>query len=1161
MSKSQKKQLLNQDSTQFELLYSEDTSFRYWESQLFNEVYLRKDLKEKHSDRWESDENESYQYFLKVIRDLASEYKGRERELLNWSETETINNWVKHVIDGLGWKDNCSGVQNPFLEETSFRFSNKTYRTDILIVDHPKQKQYINEAKGDDKLLEARNAVIMPIEVKYWQRLEEYRQGKSINESKLDSNGDDLEKITTPNEQIVQYMNILKKNWGILTDGARWRLFNLDLSSEDPSRYYEFNLYSLIESINTSETETDRKEILEVSKYFYHFFCKDTFFSQDESTEPFVDEILRYSKKYVNKVEEDLKDRFVKAMNIACNGFFESLGKSLAIANLPNIRNVSESALFNVLFVKSLEARGILPMSSTDYKKISLSNTIDKIERFDPDKDQELNTRELERAFKKGNGNSFSYKSDGTELHDRILRLTMVLHDGSKKDKFGFEISGFKESIFSQDEWAFFKLNKLKNDTWVRILFQLGYADSDSPSRKYQQIPYNFFTPRQLGSIYESFLEFTLEFADLDMVFQKRQWQKADLKSRKLSGTKLPIVKKGELFFTPNNKDRKATGSYYTPDAIVQYVVQKTLYPIVKDKDVSDILNIKICDPSMGSGHFLVSALTFLTRAIIFKNNDSINPDANLSLEKVRRMVLDKCIFGVDINSRSVKLAKMSLWLESAQINSKLENLEDQILCGDSLIEKNTKYVTGFSWNKEIFEKKKFQGFTALVGNPPWDKIKSNDLDFFRRYSNTYGMSSGTKNDQEKEKLLRDPSIFSAYEEYQAQNAEMLSYFKNSDDYKNQVVEVAGRKTGGDANKYRLFCERYYKILAKNGRIGIVLPHSVLSDNGATGIRRLFLNEIGIESVIGFENQFEGKEVFPGVARNMKIVCIILNGKGKQRLYSSKFASNPYSMTEDKLVTINSNDYNEFTGERSDILCFPDETSEKINNRMCQVSSLAHSGLYDSLVVKDGEAHMTSAKKYFTESKTEFKLVTGRNFSCFTNIYEIETYVKPAFAEKYSDCKTTRILLKAIMPNSIKKIQAACVPKNHVASNNLFSINLQEKSDEKIKVLLGLLNSDLMEFRIRSLLSNFRLLHRHVTDLPLDKEIYNKLVKSGICKVVESLSGKKENEIKDLKKLNSIIFKAYEISEAEQAYINSYIYERGTNLIGDSEEDASEIAS
>lgn len=746
MASAKKTKISLNDDVQLQLLYGDDARFKYWESHLFNEVYLKRDLPEKQVDKWNSTEEVGFQHFMNVLRNLAAEYKGREKELSNWSETETINNWVKHVLDGLGWKNNCTGVQNPFLEETSFRYDSKTYRTDILIVDHPREKQYVNQATGDSKLVEARNSVIMPIEVKYWQRLEEFRQGRAEEKGRHDIESDDLERTATPNEQIVQYMGFLKKSWGILTDGAKWRLFNSELSSEDVNRYYEFNLYSLIQSINTEENEIDRNEVLEAAKYFYFFFSKDTFSPGETGEESFVGEVLRYSKKYVNKVEEDLKERFVKAMNIACNGLYRIAKATSQSQDLTAIRNVAESTLFNILFIKSLESRGTLPMSSTDYKKISLSNTIDKIERFDPEKEEMLNNRELERAFKKGNGNSFVYTPEGTELHERIVRLTMVINEGSSsKDQFGFEISGFKETVFSDDEWKIFKSCKISNRDWVKILFQLGYADSESLNRKYQQIPYSYFTPRQLGSIYESFLEFKLDRAATDMIFFKHQWQDSKSVKKIKELDSLPRVSKGDLFFTPDNEDRKATGSYYTPDYIVQFIVAETVSPMLIGRSSSEILDLKICDPAMGSGHFLVSTLNYILKAYLNALVSEGHESREIPLAEVKREILKKCIYGIDLNPRAVKLAKMSLWLETSGINSKSSNLERNLVARNSLViaeeaKKHKFNLSSESWLplslKDDFGSHLQSGFDAIVGNPPYNASNGDSSEMM--YSKLY---------------------------------------------------------------------------------------------------------------------------------------------------------------------------------------------------------------------------------------------------------------------------------------------------------------------------------------------------------------------------------------------------------------------------------------
>src|SRR6185312_15167019 len=116
MASAKKQREASHDDQEMELFYGEDGYSKYWNSHLFNKVYLRHDLAEKH-DCWNDEEDPGFQNFLNALRDLATEYKNRESELASWSETETINNWVKHVLNALGWSNNCTGVQNPFLEE------------------------------------------------------------------------------------------------------------------------------------------------------------------------------------------------------------------------------------------------------------------------------------------------------------------------------------------------------------------------------------------------------------------------------------------------------------------------------------------------------------------------------------------------------------------------------------------------------------------------------------------------------------------------------------------------------------------------------------------------------------------------------------------------------------------------------------------------------------------------------------------------------------------------------------------------------------------------------------------------------------------------------------------------------------------------------------
>jgi type I restriction-modification system DNA methylase subunit len=680
----------------------------FWQSSLFNDVYLLNDAPVKFKEMWEMDEAGPFYIFCNQFRNLCEELKGADLE--SWSERNTINRFIKPVLEMLGYTG--SATQEPWAEDEPFTVKEngetKVYKPDLIIVHDPKELKYIERKKGDEKLEEARQTVIVPVEAKYWGRIEDVRQHSSEDSKRADKKDQsDATRALDFDEQCLKYMEILHKDFGILTDGRTWRLYHRELSSDSYRRNFQFNLGYLMRLVNAGldKSNRDYELFIENAKYFFHIFAKKALHSES-GERLFVDDLLEYSKKYVSQVEDDLKSRFVKAVSLACNGFLRSTNAAKAKVDLETIRNVSESHLFNILLIRYCESKNILPMKDANYRKISISSTIDRINLFNPEKEEDnLNLPLLTRVFK----GHFEYEPDGTDLYDRLLDLTKIVQEGTQSKYSGFEIKGFVETIFNRDEQKFIKSYPLQNSEMVQILFELGYCET-KPG-KYQQIPYSFFSPRQLGSIYESFLEFRLEKADEDMAFIKKQWVPANLSSEKVKKQDVPKVKKGKLFFSPNNKERKATGSYYTPDSVVQYIVRETLSPLVQGKSSKEIAKLRICDPAMGSAHFLSASLNFVARAYLAALERETNDDLDMTLLQAKRELLHNCIFGVDQNPRAVKLAKMSLWLESAEAGKELEELDDQIKCANSLTEENL-------WRKEwrFLE----DGIDAVVGNPPY---------------------------------------------------------------------------------------------------------------------------------------------------------------------------------------------------------------------------------------------------------------------------------------------------------------------------------------------------------------------------------------------------------------------------------------------------------
>lgn len=685
----------------------------FWKSDLFDRTYLENDVPVVFKEMWETDEAGPFYEFTNDFMNLCEELKGEK--LSSWNEQNTINKVIKPVLKMLGYFDKCSQFNEPYLENEAFTVQEHgeavSYRPDLILVDDPKELKHIQTKKGEEKLEKAQKFVILPIEAKYWERITDKENLKAKEDRKRVAKTEDRDETSAMefDDQTLKYMDILEKDYGILTDGKVWRLYNREISTQNKNRYFEFDLGKLMFHVQGGIDKDQNAYSIFVAnaKYFYHIFSKSSLHGKNK----FVDQLLEFSKKYVSQVEEDLKERFVKAMSIACNGFKDSAVSAKENVDHELIRNVAESHLFNILFIRFCEVRNILPVKQdpTGYRLISISNVLDKLVEFDPELEEDgLNLEKLKENFK-----SFSYRPDGTEIYDGLIKLTKIVQDGSSKEYDNFEIEGFKETIFSKDEWKFALNHKLTNEVMVNILFQLGYSKPEVKvkGRTYQQIPYNFFSPRQLGSIYESFLEFKIDRASEDMIFIKKQWQPANLKSDKVKKLDVPKVKKGNLFFTPNNEARKVTGAYYTPDPVVQLIVRETLGPLVKGKKSSELLKMKVADVAMGSAHFLSGTLTYLAQQYLEKLKKEKYDDVEMTLIEAKQEILHNCIYGVDINPRAVKLTKMSLWLESASINKTLEELDDQIKCTNSLTDYNL-------WKKEW----KFldNGIDAVVGNPPY---------------------------------------------------------------------------------------------------------------------------------------------------------------------------------------------------------------------------------------------------------------------------------------------------------------------------------------------------------------------------------------------------------------------------------------------------------
>ena len=143
-------------------------------------------------------------------------------------------------------------------------------------------------------------------------------------------------------------------------------------------------------------------------------------------------------------------------------------------------------------------------------------------------------------------------------------------------------------------------------------------------------------------------------------------------------------------FMLQTDMNEKAPGSYYTPESLIQCLLDSALDTVIdnavkKENPEKALLDLKICDPAAGSGHFLIAASHRLAKrlAAIRTGDDEPSPE---SIHTALRDVISHCIYGVDINPMAVELCKVSLWLEAMEPGKPLSFLEHRIKCGNSLI-------------------------------------------------------------------------------------------------------------------------------------------------------------------------------------------------------------------------------------------------------------------------------------------------------------------------------------------------------------------------------------------------------------------------------------------------------------------------------------------
>ena len=461
--------------------------------------------------------------------------------------------------------------------------------------------------------------------------------------------------------------------------------------------------------------------------------------------------LLKESREYQNVVSERLAEQVLHALYELVRGFQAAHHHSKGTLLRRELEESPDSVyralltvILRLVFLLYAEQRDLLPSDETFVKFYSLAGLHDRLRE---DAAQYPDT--MDQRF---------------GAWAQLVVLFRMIHDGAKSGE--MELPPRQGALFDPGRFEFLSklpVSEGTNDaeeasvpfvpdgTVYRVLEKLLVLDGE-------RISYRALDVEQIGSVYETMMGFRLETAtgisisikaakkngapstiDLEALLaesplRRRKWIQ-DRTDRKITdrvnrsvrdaetidgiyAALEPVIDKnatpdrvpeGSMILQPS-EERRRSGSHYTPRSLTEPIVRKTIGPVMDDlRNKSNgrltpdqILEIKVCDPAMGSGAFLVEACRQLGDALVEAWQASQAHREDLSGEDeviaARRIVAQRCLYGVDRNPVAVDLAKMSLWLVTLAKDEPLTFVDHALRHGDSLLGLTREQIEGFHW-------------------------------------------------------------------------------------------------------------------------------------------------------------------------------------------------------------------------------------------------------------------------------------------------------------------------------------------------------------------------------------------------------------------------------------------------------------------------------